>query len=134
MQVHLDAATAGRELDRVREQVPDHLLQPIGVTEDPPRRRVDEAGKRDRLRLRCGRERVGCRLDDRSQLEGTAVELQLARHDAGDVEQVVDEARLGPGVPVHRLDGPRRGFRVECLPAQHPEPGDHRAERGAQLV
>ena len=133
-QVHLDVAAARRELDGVREQVPDHLLEPFGVGEHPAGRRVDEPGERDRLRLRRGRERVGRRLDDGSQLEGTAVELQLARHDAGDVEQVVNEPRLGLGVPVDRLDGPRRSLRVECLPAQHPEPGEHRAERGTQLV
>src|SRR4026208_1204737 len=29
---HLNAATVGSELDRIREQVPHYLLEPIGVT------------------------------------------------------------------------------------------------------
>ena len=37
-EAHLDAAALGRELDRVRQQVPDDLLQPVGIARHRRRR------------------------------------------------------------------------------------------------
>ena len=105
-QADLDPPAAGRELDGVREQVPDHLLQPVGVAEH-------RAGQPAEARRRAGcpwRRPPGATLSSaasmmRAQLDGLEVEPQLAGDDARDVEQVGDELGLGPGVALDGLQG-----------------------------
>ena len=53
LQPHLDAALLRRELDRVRQQVPDHLLQSIRVARDRADARIDDG--LDAHALRVGR-------------------------------------------------------------------------------
>ena len=48
---HVHAATLGRELDRVREQVPRHLLEAVGVTQDDARLGVEGGLQAHRARL-----------------------------------------------------------------------------------
>ena len=59
LQPHLHAAAARRELDGVREQVPDDLLQAVGVARDGAGPRVEDRLQADALGL--GRRPDACR-------------------------------------------------------------------------
>ena len=91
-------AAPGRELDGVGEQVPDDLLQPVGVAGDRARLGVqDRRWSADPLGL--GRRAHGVQrgLDHRPRARtGLHVQAQLARDDARDVEDVRDELASGP--------------------------------------
>ena len=62
------------------------------------------------------------------------IEPHLPRHDAGHVEEVVDELHLGIGVPHDRVEPARRRRLVDPARFQDVRPPVHGIERGAQLV
>ena len=104
---HLDAPAVRRELHRVAEQVPDDLLQPVGVAVDLVAASPSSVDCELRCRLRLGRgpDRVDRGLDDRRRASiGRDVQPQLAGGDARDVEQVLDELRLRLGVALDHLE------------------------------
>jgi sugar/nucleoside kinase (ribokinase family) len=86
-----DGATRVRVLDRVRQQVGQHLDEPHGVAEDErggaiamhPELMLARVGARTRV--------VDCFGDDVLQHERLAAQLQLAGLEARHVEQVVDQ-------------------------------------------
>src|SRR5207302_8504798 len=80
-----DAAALGRELDGVREQVPDHLLQAAGVAPHPACCAAEGRLEPDALRLRRrtdGHDRGGDRLP---QVDRLSLQAKLAGSDARDV-------------------------------------------------
>jgi len=103
--VQLDAATRGRELDRVRQQVPDRLLQARGVAGEAGRQRAHAAIERDSLGLGRGPHGVDGDVHDRLHVDGLDLDAQLARDDARDVQDVFDQLGLCAGVA---LDGLQR--------------------------
>ena len=62
------------------------------------------------------------------------LELQLARLDARELEQIVDQIREPLGVALDELDEAFRGFGIVVHGAQRLGCGAHRRERAAQLV
>ena len=80
-QRHLHGGVLARELDRVREQVPHHLLQARAVGVDRRRDRVEDGPQPDVLGVRRRLGRVERRLDDAEQRDLMQVEPDLARHD-----------------------------------------------------
>ena len=62
------------------------------------------------------------------------LELELARHDACDVQQIVDELCLPFGAGVDRLAGALTPLVVESAVPQHVCPAQDGVERRAQLV
>jgi hypothetical protein len=60
--------------------------------------------------------------------------VELAGDDARDVQQVLDDLRLGAGIALHRLQGPDALLLGQAPGAQQLEPAEHRRERRAQLV
>ena len=127
-------AARGRELDRVRQQVPHHLLQPGRVAGEVRRQRADAPIERDRLRVRRGPDRVDGAVDDGLQIDRVELDAQLAGDDARHVEDVFDQLRLRARVA---FDGVQRLLlllgRQRPRP-QHARPADHRVQRRAQLV
>ncbi len=100
LQEHLDAAPLGRELDGVREEVPDDLLEPCGIAGDRTCERIEHLLNADLLGI-GGREHGGeGGFDDLGKVQPLDVEPQVPRDDAGDVEQVLDDLGLGLGIPV----------------------------------
>jgi hypothetical protein len=59
---------------------------------------------------------------------------QLARGDAGDLEQVLDQARLRPGVALDAFQPAFARGAVRIRRSQHPRPAEHGVHRRAQLV
>src|SRR5207237_5445788 len=102
-QLHVDLAAFRRELDRVQEQVRHDLLQPGGVALDEPERGIGLRGDADLFRVGDRLRRLQRIVHDVGDVDGRAFEPQLARDDARDVEQIVDELRLPARAVVDRL-------------------------------
>ena len=108
-----DAAARLRELHRVRQQVPHHLLQPFGIGPDRPGERIERRVQPDLLRFGGRMDRLDRRHDHFGDAHAAHVEPQLAADDARAVEQIADEARLRLRVA---LDGLQR--RLALLAAE----------------
>ena len=98
-------AAGGRELHRVRQQVPDHLLQAIGIADDGQRRSRPAvssvelpAPRPPGASTRPPRATIG------REVDGAQLEPQLAGDDARDVEQVFDQLRLRLRVALDDLE------------------------------
>ena len=130
---YVDGALVGRELDRVRQQVPDDLLQAVGIAAQGPDRRhrdgeLDVLGRRRRLH---GRRR---RVDHRGQVERPDAEADLPGDDPGDVQQVLDELGHRLGVAIDRVQRLLAPLGLEVAALEPPRPADERVEGRAQLV
>ena len=130
-----DRAQAGRELDRVAEQVHEHLDDPIGVDRD--RQTLIHVGGHRQAVLR------GVHLDDldriRHQRGGPdrgELELHGTRVHALNVEHVVDQADQPVGVGHGELEHALglRGQLAEDAALQQAERAADRGQRCAQLV
>ena len=90
-----NAPAGGREFGGVAQKVPEDLLEPPGIGVD------DVRGVRAHVHAEvqlpgfhiwhAHLDRVP---DDRTQLDGPAIQLDLAAGDAGDIKQIVDEPGL----------------------------------------
>ena len=127
LQPDLHAPAPRRELHRVGQQVPDDLLQAVGVAGHGAGARIEHRLQRGSpLASAAGRTRVERRLDDATPAStGLHVEAQLAGDDAGDVEQVLDELELGVGVALDDVERARlavgrveRCRRAACAPSR----------------
>ena len=74
-------AARRRELDRVRQQVPNHLLEAVGIDGDRPDILLELRVHGNALRFRGGDERVHRRVDERLEKRGPRRDVQLAGHD-----------------------------------------------------
>ncbi len=98
-----DDAAAGRELDRVAQQVDEHLAQPRRVAaEASVEAGLDHGGEIDAGGRRLDREQLHGVLDDEPQIEVDRFERDALRFEPGEVENVVDDAEQGVG---GRADG-----------------------------
>ena len=135
LQAHLDPSALRRELHGVHQQVPDDLLEPVGVAGDRPGPRVEHALDPDGLGLGGRPHGVHGGLDDLLEVDRADVEPHLARDDARDVEQVVDQLDLGVGIALDGLQGPGQlRLAPDLSGAHHARPAVHRVQRRAQLV
>ena len=134
LQHHLHRTAAWRELDGVRQQVPDDLLQAAGIAGDRSGRRVEDAIQPDVLGDGRRRHRLDRRVDERERMQRLQVEPELARVDAAHVEQVVDELRLDPRVALDGLEAGQHLLGAAGGDAQHLGPAEDGVERRAQLV
>ena len=107
LQVHLDAPAPRRELHGVDQQVPDDLLEAVGIAGDPGRPRIEHRLQPEALGLGGRPHGVERRLHDGLQVDRPHVEPHLAGHDARDVQHVVDELHLRVGVAHDDVERPR---------------------------
>src|SRR5688572_20549816 len=133
-QAHLDVPAAIRELDGVREEIADHLLQTRRISAYRADRGIQERRDLDALALRCGLHRFDGALDDAPHVETAELEGDLAAHDAGNVEQVLDEPALRARVAIDRLYRALASGIVELAGTQQRDPPEDRVQRRAQLV
>src|SRR3989442_14315332 len=75
-QTRLDAPTLIRELDGVREQIPESLLQTVGVAEDHAVRRVNHFAQDNPFRLGAGPDDVDGGMKDIFDPDRLAVQLE----------------------------------------------------------
>ena len=97
-----NGSAAQRELGGVGQKIPDDLLEPPGIAGEDALG-VEHHAETQALRLDGGTRRVDGGLDDARKRDGLYLEGKLARYDARDVEEVLDELRLANGVALDRL-------------------------------
>src|SRR5262245_14741350 len=85
-----DAPAFGRELDRIREQVPDDLLQTVDVARDLAGERVQVGDYADAFGLRRRMRHIQSGGDHGDKVHRLYFELELAADDPSRVEQVLD--------------------------------------------
>src|SRR5262245_5774648 len=83
-----------REFDRVREQIPDGLLQTVRVAEDQVALILNDGVQVDSFRFGAGSDNLNGRLKDLPDIDGTGVELESACDDSRSVEDLIDQLRL----------------------------------------
>src|SRR5205823_3236544 len=73
-------------------------------------------------------------LDRSDEVEGAEVEARFPRHEARELDQLVEEPGLREGVALDRLEGALAAGGVERARAEEPRPAEDRVERGAEVV
>ncbi len=104
-QAHIDTAARRRELDGVREQVPDDLPQPVRIAGEGAHRCIDVAFDDDPLAVGRRHDGPDGVFDDLLDVHGLHLEARLPRDDARHVEDVFDDLRERAGIPLHHFDG-----------------------------
>src|SRR6266511_3165101 len=134
LQARFDSTSLRSELDRVGEQVPDHLLQSRGVTRNLTNFGGEIGLERDPFGVRSRVDRLDRLLNYRDQVHRPEFEPELAAEDAGRVEKVINQLRLRLSAA---LDDVRRLLDllgVQAAVAQQNGVSEHRVQRRAQLM
>src|SRR5262245_57900064 len=129
----LDPPAFGRELDRVREQVPDHLLQTRRVAEHLFWQAAEIGDKGDALRLGRRAHRVERGFKRRDQINQSRLDPQLARDDARRIEQVFDDPKLRPCAALDDASSLIEIFSVPRAGSQHPRVAEDGVQWRAQF-
>jgi hypothetical protein len=125
----------GRELDRVREEMPRHLAEARRIAEHRQQRRVGELARDEHTLRLCRREwPPQSPVDGFDERHGTAVETKLAGQRLRDVEQVAGQLCLQPDVALDRFQPACRRRRVELAVRSRWSQPSTGVERRAQLV
>src|SRR5262247_2404849 len=127
-------ATRRGELDRVVDQVPDHLLKPVAVEPEQVRYWGEVCSQTHLLGLRRRANRFDRRLDNRGQVGLLEVQRQIAGDDGRNIEQIVNQLFLRAGVALYGLQGALFARLVETPFTGERDPTEHGVERRAQLV
>ena len=133
LEQHLNATVTRREFDRVREQVPEHLLQSTWVAIHRLCEPIEHGVKTNALRLRGGLNSLDRRLEHTTEFDPLHVQPHLARDDAAHVEQVVDDPRLGASIPLDHLNAFAH-FRDGRCATKQCGPAENGVERRAKFV
>src|SRR5215831_889478 len=129
-----DASGRGSELDRIGQQIPDHLLQPFRITRDCSFSSIHVNDKGDVFRV-CGRpHHIDGTADDLRWFDVPEIQTQLARDDAGYIEEIIDELALRPALAQNGLQAAQLvAFRYLAF-QKDVDPARNRGQRSAQLV
>ncbi len=95
--IHRDRAAPRGELDRVRDEIGDHLADPLRIVADPDRRDRHPEGHRHASAGGGGARLVDCGLHRRPQVVGPEVEQDQPGVELRELKQVLGE-------PVESLD------------------------------
>src|SRR5438128_5050671 len=117
-QLNVNLAAIGRELDGVRQQVPDDLLQSRRVAAHLAHRGVQGDFDLYRFGFSRGADRVYRHLDDRRERERARFDAQLAADDARHVEDVFDQLGLRLRIALDGLQAARQRRRVRLAQSQ----------------
>ena len=124
----------GRELDGIRQEIPQHLLQTRGVRQDIGVLHVPRRVDRDVLGLRCRPHALERGLEHRHHRQRLELDLQLAGRHARHVDEVVHELRLRLGVAIDQFEGVPSRLLAEVIVEQHARPAEDHVQRRAELV
>ena len=130
----MDTAALGRERHGVGDQVPHYLLHAVGVAVHLYPAAVEIGRDPDGLAVRGRAHRLHCAFDGRHQAHRAELDVQLARDDTGDVQQVLDDLGLSTRVSLDGFQRAPRGAVVETLLAEELHPPENRLQGRAQLV
>ena len=134
LQPDLDTPAAWGELDGIRQEIPDDLLQTLRVARDGHARPIDGGLQLDALRGRGRRHCFQRILNYACEIDRPHVQAKLAGDDPRDIEDIADELFLELGISLDRLEDRGETLRANRSPSQHLRISQHRIERRAQLV
>ena len=127
-----DPAVGAGELDRVRQDVPEHLLEPIRVA-DHRRGDADPLFEPNPLGVHRRPERVDRRANDRANVDRLDGQRHLCLHDSRDVEHFFDEPKLRVGIALDHFNGVS-GALVQIPASQNARPAVDGIQRRPELV
>lgn len=133
-EIDANVAALWCELDGIREQIPQDLLESRGIPARHHRFGGQSQADGDPLGLRCGPYGVDARADDRREIDRPHVKKQPPGNNAGDIQQIGDEPCLYLGIPLDRLECPPAVLFADGVVQQHAGPSDDRIQRGPQFV
>src|SRR5262249_23987939 len=105
--MNLDGAPLPRELDRVGQEVPYHLLYAVAIAPDPPLWRIKRRFQVDAEGFYRWTHHFDCSFDNRQQIGRLPIEIQFASCYTRDVQKVFNNASLRPRIS---LDHVQRGL------------------------
>src|SRR5262245_25671966 len=133
-EARFDAPAFIRELDGVREQIPDDLLQTVGVAEDHAVRRLNHLVQNDPFRFGAGPDDIDGGMKDVFDRDRLSVELEAAGDDPRGVEDVLDHLGLRLRALHYHLQRVARLRYGQPAAGEHARPTQDRGERRAQFV
>ena len=86
------------------------------------------------LAAAAGRSEFDRRVDERLKRRRRQMDLKLAGNDTGEIDQVLDDARLRPAGALDGVDGPGGAGAIEFSGREQSGPTEHRVQGRAQLV
>src|SRR5690606_23454490 len=101
---HCHPAAGRSEFQGVLQQVPDDLLQALGIAVDRAGHAVIDQFKSNPALLRLGGKPVDDMTHQRTDIDAAKVEGQLIVDDARNIEQIIDQARLDANVALDDVD------------------------------
>ena len=122
-----------RELERVRKNVPENLLQPVRVRPDGGDFRIEMRLEPDSFCLRRRTQALDCRSENLADVERLHRDRHLAGDDSRDIEDVFNQPDLRLGVSfddLHRVGG----VLIELTHPEDPRPSKNSIQRRPQLV
>jgi hypothetical protein len=102
--LHAHAPATLSKLHRIRQEIPNHLLEPVCVTGNHSGRRIEIRFDTDTLRVCSLSHDIDRILHHRHHFQRVQIEIKVTGDDARNVEDVVDDLRLRLRVPSDRLD------------------------------
>src|SRR5262249_19203702 len=133
-QTRYDSTSFSRELDRVREQVPDSLLQTAGVAEDHAVWDVDLFAQNNPFRFDAGPDDIDGGMKNVFDLDRLGVELESSGDDPRGVEDVLDQQVLRFRALRYHLQRVARLLSVQPALDEHAGPAQDCSQRRAQFV
>ena len=134
LEVDLDTAALGGKFDGVGEEIPDDLLETIGVAEHRASKGIHHALETNILGGGGGLYRFDGGLHDLREIDLAHIEAELAGENTGHVEQVLDEANLDAGVAVDDLEAFGDIGGRGTGGTQDAGPSEDGVDRGAEFV
>jgi hypothetical protein len=131
---HFGSPPVGRELDGIRQKIPDYLLQAIRVSRDDFSLDIEREPDIDPLGFRRRVKYLRGVLDHASQFDGSNIEAEFAADDPGGIEQILYQFRLSSGATLDYLYGMRECGLIDSRRPENARPTQHSIERRAKFV
>src|SRR6185295_8386606 len=134
LETHADASSSRRELDCIRQQIPDHLLQAGGVAGNESASGIEFGCDLDGLHRGDRPNGIERSLDNCCEIDGPDFQMKLAGDDPRSVKNILNESGLRFGGALDCLKCMRRSFFVKLSCAEYLHPSRYRMKRRSQLV
>ena len=110
------------------------MLQPVRISGNDSRIRIEHVFQPHSLGLRCRPDRIERAFYRRRQFHGLQFQTKPACNDPGDIQHVLDELGLRFCVSFDGFKRARRGDLVQPLGAKNLDPAEDRVQRCSQFV
>ena len=130
----MDPAAWRRELDRVRQEIPDDLLQPVGIRRNRLDGLVDVGIELKLPGDQRGAKSLDCRPRGIGWTDRPRFDFQFAADRSRDIQKILYEPRLRLCVAFNRFERAVAGVLRKCARAKHLHPARNRIQRRSELM